>query len=168
MHDFATMMEKAANEKGDRIVLGDFNCDVLKGDSRTNKLLGIGLEYGLAQLIDCPTRVTKTTETTTDLMFTSVPMLLTRFGCEEVALSDHGLIYGVVPGAVKKRQNVQIVICWSKCDINAVMSDLEAAPWSAMESFDDIDDRWGYWKSLFLKILYSHLPLRKVRMRSQT
>ena len=48
------------------------------------------------------------------------------------------------------------------------MLDLEAAPWSAMESLDDIDDRWGYWKSLFLKILNSHLPLRKVRMRSQT
>ena len=36
MQDFAFIMEKAANEMGDRIVLGDFNCDVLKGDSRTN------------------------------------------------------------------------------------------------------------------------------------
>ena len=74
----------------------------------------------------------------------------------------------MVPGAVKKQQNVRIVRCWSRCDINAVMSDLEAAPWSAMESFDDIDDSWGYWKSVFLKILDSHLPLRKVHMRSQT
>ena len=52
--------------------------------------------------------------------------------------------------------------------MNANMSDLEAVPWSVMESFDDIDDCWGYWKSLFLKILDSHLPLRKVHMRSQT
>ena len=48
------------------------------------------------------------------------------------------------------------------------MSDLEAVPWSAMESFDDMDDRWEYWKSLFLKVLDSHLQLRKVCMRSQT
>ena len=66
------------------------------------------------------------------------------------------------------QSNVRIVRCWSKCDITTVMSDLEAAPWSAIESFADIDDRWGYWKSLFLKILDSYLPLRKVRMRSQT
>ena len=61
----------------------------------------------------------------------------------EKCISDHRLIYGKVPGAVKKQQNVQIVRCWSRCDINAVMSDLEAAPWSAMESFDDIDDIVG-------------------------
>ena len=61
----------------------------------------------------------------------------------ERRISDHELIYGKVPGAVKKQQNVQIVRCWSRCDINAVMSDLEAAPWSAMESFDDIDDIVG-------------------------
>ena len=83
-------------------------------------------------------------------------------------ISDHGLIYDMVPGAVKKQQSVRIVRCWSRCDINAVMSDLEVAPWSAMESFDDIDDSWGYWKSIFLKILVSRLPLRKVHMRSQT
>ena len=71
---FAIMLEKAANEKGDRIVLGDFNHDVLKGDSCTNNLLGIGLEYSLVQLMNCPTiaRVMETTETMIDLMFTSV------------------------------------------------------------------------------------------------
>ena len=51
----------------------------------------------------------------------------------------------MVPGAVEKKQSVWIVRFWSKCDIKAVMSDLMAAPWSAMESFDDMDDRWGYW-----------------------
>ena len=58
--------------------------------------------------------------------------------------------------------------CWSKCDIEAVISDLAAAPWSTMESCDDMNDCWEYWKSLFLKVLDSHLPLRKVCTRSQT
>ena len=47
------------------------------------------------------------------------------WGCSvlkaERCISDHALIYGMVPGAVKKQQNVQIVRCWSRCDINAVM-----------------------------------------------
>ena len=119
------LMVKAANEKGDRIALGDFNCDVLKGDSPTNTLLGIELECCLVQLMNCLMYSGHGTieSIMIDLMFTSVPMLLTTFGCEEVALSDHGLIYGMVPGAVKK-QNVWIVRCWRKCDIKAVMSDL--------------------------------------------
>ena len=53
----------------------------------------------------------------------------------ERCISDHGLIYGMVPGAVKKQQNVRIERCRSRCDINAVMSDLEAAlgqPWSPL------------------------------------
>ena len=43
--------------------------------------------------------------------------------------------------------------CWNKCDVKAILSDLDEAPWSVMESFDDKDDRWRYWKSVFLKIL---------------
>ena len=74
----------------------------------------------------------------------------------EKCISDHGLLYGKVPGAVKKQQNVRIVRCWSRCDINAVMSDLEAASWSAMESFDDIDDSWRYWKSL-IPLSWDHI-----------
>ena len=42
--DFAVMMEKSASGKSHRTVLGDFNCDVLKGDSCVNKSLGIGLD----------------------------------------------------------------------------------------------------------------------------
>ena len=104
-----------------------------------------------------------------DLVFTSMPKLFTELGCEEVALSDHGLIYGIVPDSVKKlQQGFQFVRCWNKCDVEAILSDLDEAPWSVMESFDDIDDRWGYWKSLFLKIFDSHIPLRKVHMRAQT
>ena len=74
----------------------------------------------------------------------------------EKCISDHELIYGKVPGAVKKQQNVRIVRCWSRCDINAVMSDLEAASWSAMESFDNIDDSWRYWKSL-IPLSWDHI-----------
>ena len=40
------MMEKAAEEKMDRVVLGDFNCNLLKRDRNPSKLEEIMVEYG--------------------------------------------------------------------------------------------------------------------------
>ena len=75
----------------------------------------------------------------------------------------------MVPGAVKKQQNVRIVRCCSRCEINAVTYVRPGGlplgqPWNPLM----IEMIVGGLKSLFLKILDSHLPLRKVRMRSQT
>ena len=74
--DFASMMEKAAGERAERIVLGDFNCNMMKRDSTSLKLEGATMEYGLVQVMNCPTRVTETTESMIDLMFTSEPEIL--------------------------------------------------------------------------------------------
>ena len=35
------------------------------------------------------------------------------------------------------------------------------------DAFDDVDDRWGYWKSLFLDIVSKHAPLIKVRSKQE-
>lgn len=42
------------------------------------------------------------------------------------------------------------------------------APWSVLDTFDDINDRWNCWKSLFLNAIAAHAPLIKIRSRQQT
>ena len=37
-----------------------------------------------------------------------------------------------------------------------------------MDTFDDVDDKWGYWKSLFLDIVSKHAPLIKVRSKQES
>ena len=102
------------------------------------------MEYGLVQVMNCPTRVT------------------------EVALSDHGLIYGILATSVQKKQQcLHFVRCLRKCDIEALLADLDTASWSVMDSFEDIDSRWEYWKSLFEQIVASHI-MRKVRVREKS
>ena len=51
-----------------------------------------------------------------------------------------------------------------------MLADLNLAPWSVMESFDDIDSRLDYWKSLFVLIVDSHIPIAmmKARVRAKT
>ena len=169
MEDFAVMMEKAALEKMDRFVLGDFNCNMLRHDSGALRLEGVALEYGLEQVISCPTRVTETSESMIDLLFTSTPDSIRKVGCKEVALSDHGLIYGIIANPKQKQQKCfRYVRCWSRCDVDALMSDLGSALWSVMDSLEGIDARWEYWKSLFKQIVDSHIPLRKARIKGKT
>ena len=37
-----------------------------------------------------------------------------------------------------------------------------------MDSFEDVDDRWEYWKSMFRKIVDTHIPMKKARVRAQS
>ena len=51
---------------------------------------------------------------------------------------------------------------FKKCNLN-LSNDLADAPWGTIDAFDDIDDKWDYWKTLFLDIVSKHAPMIKVR-----
>ena len=72
--------------------MGDFNCNMLSVP-RGCGLEQFTAEYGLSQLINKPTRSTTTSSSLIDLLFTTVPELFNRSGCEELGISDHEMIY---------------------------------------------------------------------------
>ena len=41
-------------------------------------------------------------------------------------------------------------------------------PWSGMDTFDDVDSHWEYWRSLFTQIVDLHIPVKKARVRAKT
>ena len=137
----AVSVEKAVAEKVPVMIMGDFNCDMLLHDSKSQRLEEMMMDYGLVQMVREPTRVTQTSETQIDLMFTTDGndngAVLDRVGCVELGLSDHSLIYGVVNGCVKRRVNtLRMVRCFGKCNLEKLVADLDAAPWQVMDTFD--------------------------------
>ena len=50
-----------------------------------------------------------------------------------------------------------------KCNVNSLLDDLSNAPWSTMDVFDTVDDKWSYWKTLFLKVVNKHAPIIRIR-----
>ena len=48
------------------------------------------------------------------------------------------------------------------CDWDAVREYLRAAPWHVMDIFDDIDDKWNFFKSCLHYALNQHAPIKKV------
>lgn len=65
------MLESAASEGKEILLLGDFNCNVSGKHPMQAALADLATELNLTQLIDEPTRVTETTSTTIDLLFST-------------------------------------------------------------------------------------------------
>ena len=94
---FSDMMEKAILEDGEIVVLGDFNCDVMKynEDSNTRILQSTMDGFLFSQLINVPTRVTVSTQTLIDHIYTTNPEKHILSGVFNTAVSDHYLIFTV-------------------------------------------------------------------------
>ena len=69
--DFETFLSKCGLENYELLIMGDLNCDISKTpqDPNTRKLLFSFSLYQFDQLINEPTRVTRTSATMIDLFF---------------------------------------------------------------------------------------------------
>ena len=72
------------------------------------------------------------------------------------------MIYGERAEKPKVPSKWLTVRSFKKCNKDELLLDLMDAPWHVMETFDNADDMYGYWKSLFLSILDKHDPLAKI------
>ena len=122
MESLQEMVEYGIQEKKPTIMMGDFNCDMLRSNSSTVRLTMMMSEYGLTQMVNCPTRVTANSSTQIDLLFTTDVELIERVGCEEPGLSDHDLIYGQLTSKVdRKTHTLRTVKCIGKCNVEELV-----------------------------------------------
>ena len=75
--------------------MGDFNCNLASPqlDINTVLLTNIFDISNLYQLIDSPTRITNTSSTLIDVIFTNCQNNIVSTGVSHVSLSDHSLVY---------------------------------------------------------------------------
>ena len=74
------------------------------------------------------------------------------------------MIYGECEQKLPVKAEVCLVRSFNKDEL---LSDLGEAPWQVMHTYDDIDDKWSYWRDLFLSVVDRHAPLVKVRIRKR-
>ena len=76
-------------------LLGGLNCNLVSPtpDANTHRLLEISDLYGLKQLINEPTRVTESSSTLIDLIYTNYADRVCFSGVSHIAISDHSLVY---------------------------------------------------------------------------
>ena len=91
---FSQMLENVSLQGMSILLTGDFNLDLLNSyDKNSSEFGSILCEHNLTQLIKVPTRITQTSATLIDHIFTDDPDLVKCSGVKDVGLSDHSLIY---------------------------------------------------------------------------
>ncbi len=122
--------------------------------------------YNLKNLIEIPTRTGKTSETLLDLILTNNKRRILTSGVVDVHLSDHSLIYTVLRTSAPRLRSRKICFRSLKhFDSALFQQDLHNAPFHIIEVFDNVDDKYYAFESLYLDILNEHAPLKQVHVR---
>ena len=88
MH-FKSLVGSLDSQNVDPYLMGDLNRNL----AHTNLLTSITDVYSLHQLIREPTRITSSSSTLIDLIFTNCPDKMVCSGLSHVSISDHSLVY---------------------------------------------------------------------------
>ena len=98
-----------------------------------------------------------------DVILVSHPERISTKGNLKLGLSDHDLVY-LVRRQRLPRPNAKTIEFRStkNLDKNALVSDLKEIPWDSAYVFDNVNDTWNHWESLFDQVLAP-----KIRMKTR-
>lgn len=149
-------------ENAEIVILGDLNWDCLSGVNGTGKYIGkLCEEFGLDQIIECPTRISFTKNTLLDVIMTNVRNI-SHSGCVNINLSDHLPVF-----FIKKRLSVPVefeyVTKRSFKNYNSeifgeILADID---WSVIDLLRDVDLVWDMVYKGLLKEVDSLCPYRE-------
>ena len=136
------MLDSAMAEEKEVLLLGDLNCNYpVQNDHKDLKQI---MRYnGLKQMVKNPTRITKSTEMSIDLIFCSHPDRIIKTNTIPSSLSDHemaGLIRKI--NCLKYRQTTIITRNFANYSQDDYCADMNSAPWMQVFSQNNVNDGW--------------------------
>ena len=151
------------------VLTGDLNLNRMEIEQRQGKILrDLEEVFDMECLIKEPTRFTSSSSTLLDVILTNRPDMFQNSGVYDPAISDHCLVYGLMKQRVHQHNSKVVTFrSFKQVNFEQFHQDLETAPWSVMNMHDTIDEKYAYWKSLFMSIVDKHLPEKKMRFREK-
>ena len=105
----------------------------------------------------------------TRICFTNLPSQNITSGVASVSVADHLMNFVIIPKKVKTNKHKFIASRnFKKLDVKALLRQLDKLPWTVIEVFDNIDDCWHVWKTLFNSVVDELCPMKKFRPRKKT
>ena len=127
--------------------------------------------YGLQQLISEPTRITPTSSTFIDLIYTNCADKIACSGVRHIAISDHRMVFAIKKLALKGMSNGNNTVTYrnfKNFDRESFRNDISSPSWESVYAFCDPNEMWQEWKHTFLAIANKHAPLRTKRVRARS
>lgn len=144
----------------------DFNADLLNPDKSPKdgrNLLDLMEIFGLDCLITKATRKTKTSETLLDLILTSNKKKTLVSDVVDTQISDHSLVFTILRSRAPRSRSHKICVrSFKNFNRDKFIQDLQMAPFSIVEVFDEVDDKLYAFEQLYYEILNEHAPLSRL------
>ncbi|VDI73723.1 Hypothetical predicted protein [Mytilus galloprovincialis] len=166
--EFEKEIEKANELELEMIIMGDINID-FTGGCLNNKWENLLLTQSIVQLIDTPTRITSTSSTIIDHVYTNHPENIVETNVPKIALSDHYpvcITRKINQKDVPSLQHKQIRYrCFKNFNENKFLEDLNKTNFAQIEQISDIQSATDMWYKLFLSVINRHAPVKVKRIK---
>ena len=149
--EFLTMLDTVSESKNNVLLLGDFNIELLKPHLAWESTSSI---LGLNQLITQPTRVTCSTNTLIDHIYTNNPNLVHSISVPNIAISDHFPVLCTwsikLPRRPPKGHTTIQYRTFKRFNKDAFLFGLSCAPFCDVYKFDHPDDALSVWYDIIM------------------
>lgn len=148
------------------LCVGDFNIDYLNTDSSDFKLAFEIFEgLGLTQIIEEPTRITKTSLKLLDYILVSDETLIKNSGVLQASLSDHELTFCVTSiGYEKNIPLYKTTRDFKNINASQFYADLKSIPWQNIYQLNNIDKKVDFVNTNIITLLDIHAPFKTLRI----
>ena len=164
---YESFLEKLDSLGLEYYLLGDLNCNLASAqyDSNTRRLCEISDLYGLQQLIIEPTRITESSSTLIDLIYTNYIDRVACSGVCHIGISDHSLVYvyrKLSLASSSKGHSTFSYRNFQNFNRESFRNDIAQQDWFCNGS-EDLNVLWTDWKTKFLDIVNAPLRTRRAR-----
>ena len=168
--DFLTSLSSAAEimfrSRQELLLIGDMNMDMYSNEDEdrfpNSNLADFCQRFCLVNKITEPTRVTDKTKTLIDVILTSHQERYSTAGSLSLGVSDHDLVFIVRKNKlVRPKPRLIEFRSMKNFDHSKFLADLKKVPWDTAYLYDNADDVWEHWSTLYKDILDQHAPIKK-------
>ncbi len=152
----------------DIVLMGDMNVNWGKSSNDKTKMLQFVRRMSLTQLIDMPTRITNTTRSTIDHVYTNNENFYCTSGVLDIGLSDHCLIYTCRKRS-KPKQPVMYIRArtYRNFNENLFYMDMYRETWTDVYSCADPNIAAKLLTNKILNIADIHAPYKQIKVKNE-
>lgn len=154
----------------DIICGGDINIDLLDSENSKSIIFNDCIEsYNLKQIINTPTRITKSSCTLLDVILISNDKDDYTCGTKEVSsISDHSLTFcSFKIDAPKHKQQTIKIRNFKRIDLDLLQEFLYLAPFENIINIENVSEKIEYFNLLILNIFDTLAPVKKIIIKKQ-
>ncbi|CAC5371646.1 unnamed protein product [Mytilus coruscus] len=163
---FESMLTNVDIEDKEKIILGDFNIDLAsrKIPAKWSHLKNI---FNLSQIVSVPTRVTQTSSTLVDHIYSNKPDNIHFFSVPKYSISDHYPVCISHKRGLKSKKKIHEYITFRSTkhfNENDFINNISQCSFDSVLEIEDPEEASLSFLNIFTELLNHHAPLIKKRV----